>query len=709
MSVDTANPDINTFQAPELVLSVGLLGVLVVLIMPLPTVVLDTFLAANLSVAIVLLLITLNIAKPLEISVFPSLLLLLTLARLSLNVATTRLILLNGDAGKIVSTFGGFVVGGNIVVGLVIFLILVVIQFIVITKGAARISEVAARFTLDALPGKQMAIDAELGAGKLDEAEAKHRRDALSLEAEFYGSMDGAGKFVRGDAIAGLVITAINLIGGVIIGSMNGLSLSEAIRTYSTLTIGDGLVSQVPGLIIATTAGILVTKATSRLSLGKEIGSQMLRQTRPLVVGAAILGSLALIPGLPKIPFLLLSLLLLGFWSRQTRRSAHTEPPSEKAPSPSAAERLEQHFHEFLAVDQACVEIGVRLVPLVDPNSEQGLIGRVKELRSDLARKHGIWVPAVRVRDSLRLKPNSYRIILNGREVVKGELHTDALLAIDPGTSTGAIEGEATKDPAFGLPARWIGKNLKSRASRLGYTVVDPTTVLITHLGEVLRQHAGDLLSREDLSKLLDQLRKTAPKLVDDIKSEVLRISDIHLVLKYLLAERVPITNLVRILETLLQHAPQVKDPVMLAEYVRAALGREILDRFRDANGVVHAVVVEPQLENQLRAALKDGVLAIDAAALESFSQRLGDLRQKSLARDQEVVLLIDSGLRRAVRNAIERAVPELVVIGYSEVPRELQVQFKEMIKLHDVFLADPSAHTDLDQEHRQVELLDAA
>lgn len=684
------------FAQAELLLSLGLLGVLVVLIIPLPTILLDTFLAANLSVSIVILLITLNIRQPLEISVFPSLLLLLTLARLSLNVATTRLILLQADAGKIVSTFGGLVVGGNIVVGLVIFLILIVIQFIVITKGASRISEVAARFTLDALPGKQMAIDAELSAGNIDEETAKTRRESLSLETEFYGSMDGAGKFVRGDAIAGLVITAINLLGGVVIGMMNGMSITSAIRTYSTLTIGDGLISQIPGLIIATTAGILVTKATSSVSLGSEIGTQVTRHSRPLLVGGIILAALGLVPGLPKIPFAILSLFLFYLWWQKSKiEAAAVEPATTDGAPPKPTDPFEQHFHDFVRVDQACLEIGVSLVTMVDPNNERGIIQRVSELRSDLARKHGIWVPAVRVRDNIRMEPSSYRIIVNGREVAKGQLEIGQMLAIDPGTSTGAVEGQDTKDPAFGLPAKWIDMGLSSRASRLGYTVVDGTTVLITHLGEVLRKYAPELLSREDLGKLLDEMRKTNPSLMEEIKPDTIRVSDIHLVLKSLLAERVPISNFSRILESILHHAHKVKDPLLLAEHVRSAIGNEMLDQFRTAEGVVYAVVCEPSLEGKLRDAITEGFLAIDPVSLGRFSNRLNELRQKSLAEDHEVILLMDSSLRRATRNAIERGLPDLVVMGYSEIPKDVHVEFKEILRTDEVFQGSDQPKTE--------------
>ena len=674
----------------ETILSVGLLGVLVVLLVPLPPVLLDMLLAANLGFSVLLLLITLSVTQPLEISVFPSLLLLLTLCRLSLNVATTRLILLHADAGRIVSTFGGFVVGGNLVVGLVIFLILVVIQFIVITKGSGRVSEVAARFTLDALPGKQMAIDAELGAGSIDESEARERRQQLSLEAEFYGAMDGAGKFVRGDAIAGLVITAINLVGGVILGMTGGLSILEAIRRYSILTIGDGLVSQIPALIIATTAGILVTKATSKISLGNEIGIQMLKNTRPLLIGSVILAAVAMTPGLPKLPFLVLSGVLFVAW-RTNRRKPPTEP--QEKPSAETPQRSpEQHFDEFLQTDRACVEIGVRLIPLVDSKRGKGLVERVGNLRTELARKHGIWVPAVRIRDNIHLSPDTYRIMINGREIARAELQVDSLLAIDPGGTRGAIEGVETVDPAFGLPAKWISNHLQSRAELHGYTVVDAPTVLITHLGELVRRYAHELLSREDLRKLLDRVRETSPTIVDELKPDLIRMGELHQVLVLLLEERVPVTNLTRILETITQSAHKLKNPIDLADHVRQQLGRDILERFRNKEGKVTAIVLDPRLESKLRECLHERALSLPAEPLEKLIGRLSEYWQKETVDGRDSVLLADGQLRRPLRQAIARALGDLAVVAYHEIPNDLLVDFQDMVKLEDVFVGGSDA-----------------
>ena len=489
----------------------------------------------------------------------------MTLLRLSLNVATTRLILLKGSAGMIVAAFGNVVVGGNLVVGLVVFLILIIIQFVVITKGAGRISEVAARFTLDALPGKQMAIDAELNAGHIDEVEARRRRQHLMREAEFHGAMDGASKFVRGDAVAGLIITAINLVGGVVLGLLRNMTIGQALHTYSILTVGDGLVSQIPALIVATAAGILVTKATSHTSLGHEIGSQFMMNPRPLVIGAVILLGLGLVPGLPAIPFVVLAGGLL-FLSRRMRGAGLQPTATKKEPAGPAKPLAELPVEEFLQTDRACVEIGARLIPLVDPKRGSGLLDRISGLRRDLARKSGLWVPPIRVRDNIQLDPELYRILIGGREVTRSHLRPERWLAIDPGSTRISLEGETTKEPAFGLPAKWIAEGERQRAELAGYTVVDAPSVLITHLGEIVRRHAHELLSREDLKNLIDKVKESNASVVDELIPNVMTMGTLHRVLSLLLEERVPISNLPRILESLANHVTLTKDPVELTE-----------------------------------------------------------------------------------------------------------------------------------------------
>ncbi|HUS39666.1 MAG TPA: flagellar biosynthesis protein FlhA, partial [Pirellulales bacterium] len=590
------------------------------------------------------------------------------------NVSTTRLILLDGDAGRIVSTFGGYVVGGNLVVGLVIFLILVIIQFVVITKGSSRVSEVAARFTLDAMPGKQMAIDAELNAGTIDEVVARELRKELAREAEFYGAMDGSSKFVRGDAIAGLIITAINLVGGVILGVTNGLGVMEAVRRFSILTVGDGLISQIPALIVATTAGILVTKASSQVSLGHEIGTQLLANRRPLWVGGAILALISLTPGLPKIPFLAIAgtlfLLLRGL-----ERKSKDPQPAEPRETSKAEARQDQHLREFLQTDRACVEIGAAIIPLVESKRGKGLADRIAGLRNELTRNSGLWVPSIRIRDNVQLEPNAYRILICGREVARAELRPDFLLAIDPGNTTLRLDGEEAKDPAFGLAAKWISPNNRQRAEIAGFTVVDATSVLITHLGEVLKKYAHELLGREDLQTLLDRLKETSPAVLGDIKPEVLRVGTLHQILVLLLEEHVPITNLTRILETLAIHAHQIKSPIELAERVREGLGPAICDRFRSENDRVRVIVMDPRLEMMLRDALHENVLSLPPAALERLIGLLSDEWQKSSLEGPPAALLTDGSLRRPTRHAIARALPDLAVIAYNEIPVDMMIE----------------------------------
>ncbi len=679
----------------ETLLSVALLAVLVVLLVPLPTMLLDMLIALNLGVTILLLLITLSAKQPLDISVFPSVLLLMTLYRLSLNVATTRLILLNGDAGNIVSTFGGFVVGGSLVVGLVIFLILILIQFIVITKGASRISEVNARFTLDAMPGKQMAIDAELSAGSIDEKEARTRRQKLTREAEFYGAMDGAGKFVRGDAIAGLLITGINLIGGVVLGLSNGLSLGEAFSQYSVLTIGDGLVSQIPALIIATTAGILVTKAASEASLGTEIGTQLLANQRPLWIGSGIMVAVALTPGLPKLPFILFAGVLVLFLRYYGDKVPKPDSGEEEVELPPKETQEEDHLNDFIQTDRLSLEIGTQLIPLVETKRTKGLKDRIATLRRDVTRKHGLWVPIIRIRSSIHLDAHVYRILVAGREVARGRLRPDQYLAINPGKTSLTLDGEETVDPAFGLPATWVRAGDRRRAELGGHTVVDAPSVLITHLGEILRRYSHELLGREDLQKMLDKVKESAPTIVDEIKPDLIRMGVVHQVLVNLLKEGIPIANLTLILESIVHHAAQTKEPGELTELVRCDIGRIICDGFRDDNGRVRVIVLEPRLEMTLREAGRDGNLALQPKELERLIGLLNREWQKAGVQNQPAALLTDSQLRRMTRRAVERALPDLAVVAYTEIPGDLLIEPVSMLRLEEVFEARAEAKPD--------------
>jgi flagellar biosynthesis protein FlhA len=693
MATGANPPSSNLLQRSELLLSLSLMGLLVVFVVPLPPILLDLLLAFNLGTTILLLLVTLSVRQPLDFSVFPSLILLLTLFRLALNVATTRLILLNGNAGEIVAAFGNFVVGGNLVVGLVIFLILIVIQFVVITRGAGRVSEVSARFTLDAMPGKQMAIDAEMNAGMIDEAEARKRRLALMREAEFYGTMDGASKFVRGDAIAGIIITGINLVGGIIIGVVKGMSIGASVHTYSILTIGDGLITQIPALIIATASGMLVTKATSQSSLGQEIGAQFANSAGPIRLGSYILMGMSIVPGMPTIPFLTLgALLFLGSRQAAAAKTATPATSAEAAANRTATggaassdspprSPTESYLDDFLQNDRIALEIGARLIPYVDARRGQSLIDRIAGLRRDLAKQSGLWVPSVRIRDNIQLDSEAYRVLVNGREVARGAIRPDLYLAIDPGNGRIMLDGEDAREPAFGLPAKWIAETEKSRAEMTGYTVVDAPSVLITHLGEVIRRHAQDLLSREDLKAVVDRVRETSPAVVDELIPTMLSMGGLHRVITLLLEERVPISNMTRILESLSGHAGVTKDPAELVERVRVDIGRTICDRFRDESGRLRAMVLDPRLEIEFRTSIKDRQLLIDPNRLEQLIIRLGTEYRKSSARGQEVALLCDGSIRRAVRNALARSLTELSVIAYQEIPIDLLMEPVALIR----------------------------
>lgn len=670
----------------EALLPAVLLGILCVMLVPLPTVLLDMLLAVNIAMTVLLLLVALGVKHPLELSVFPSLLLLMTLYRLSLNIATTRLILLNGAAGKIVDAFGSMVVGGNLVVGLVIFLILVIVQFIVITKGANRISEVAARFTLDALPGKQMAIDAEFTAGTINEEQARSRRHEVLREAEFYGAMDGASKFVRNDAIAGLIVTAINLLGGVILGAFRGLPLLDAVKQYSILTIGDGLVSQVPALIIATASGIVITKSTTRVSLTQEIGKQLLTDTKMLTTGAVILAIVAMTPGLPKIPFLALAG-GLAWYVRNLKRRKPEEPAVPELTSEERAEQREKELlGDFIKSDRVRIEIGSRLVPLAKSKGLVGLADRMPGLRKDLTQRCGFWIPPVRICDNLDLRTEEYRILIHGREVARGELRPGLFLVLNPERSPTPIKGEQTFDPSFGIPARWVTGSERTAAELSGLTVVDASGVLITHLGEVLRKHAHELLSREDLNQMIQKLKETAPTIVDELKPDVLRMSTLHQILIFLLEEHVPITDLERIVESAVSHATRTKDPLELSEAIRRNIGRSICDPQRDPEGRLQVIATLPRLEIAFRESMHKGEISLRARELERMVQFISNQVRQAELKQKPLALLTDSSVRRALRHALQRSLPTLAVLATNEIPQEVAIDFVATMDLEQVF-----------------------
>ncbi len=666
----------------ETYLAIGVVIIVGLLIVPLPAMALDGLLALSIGLSILVLLVAISSNDPLEFSVFPSLLLLITLLRLGLNVSSTRLILSHGAAGKVIDAFGNFVIGGNYVVGLVIFMILVVINFMVITKGAGRIAEVAARFTLDAMPGRQMSIDADLSAGLIDESEAKSRREEIARYADFYGSMDGAAKFVRGDAAAGLVITAINLIGGFIIGmTQQNLSAADSLATYTRLTVGDGLVTQIPALIVSTAAGMLVTYGSSNPAMGPTIGKQLLRSPRTMYIAGGILATFALVPGLPTLPFLILSGLSVGagYLVQAGILEAAAEDERVRIEEATPAQPSQAPMKELMAIEPLEVELGYALVPLVDESQQGDLLKRVSLTRQKLAVELGIVVPPARIRDNIQLPATEYAIKLRGIRVAGGEVMPRFLLALNTSGNASPIEGIQTTDPSFGMPAVWITPDLRLEAEATGYTVVEPTTVLSTHLMETIRQHAADLLSRQHTRELLDGVKESHPALVDDVVPGKLSLGTVHRVLQRLLKEGLPIRDLVSILEALSDAAEQTKDPETLTEHVRRALGSVILQVHDQGDGSIRGITVGPRLEAALMQLfsprpLRDGARTMDPDELTDALRRLNDLATTHRRDGQMPTLIAPPSLRVGIRRLIEPVLPKLPVLSLGELPTQAPI-----------------------------------
>jgi flagellar biosynthesis protein FlhA len=676
-------------QHADIALAIGVMVIVGMMVIPLPTWLIDLLIATNLAIAITILMVSKYTKEVLAFSVFPSLLLLVTLFRLAINVASTRLILLHGDAGRIIEAFGSFVVGGSVIVGIVVFLILLVIQFVVITNGAGRVAEVAARFTLDAMPGKQMSIDADLNAGLITEIEARERRLRIMAEADFYGAMDGASKFVKGDAIAALLIVAVNLVGGFAIGLLQrGMSLTDAAATYSLLSVGDGLVSQVPALLISTATGLIVTRSASDEHLGGDIGRQLLANPRALFIVATVLGLFGLVPGLPRFPFLALAATMgaAGYFVRERQQA-----DADEVVASAAAERDERAVSvdsvvSMLQVDPLEVEVGYGLIPLVDADRGGNVLNRITIIRRQVAMELGIVVPMIRIRDNLQLPPNSYVVKLRGIEIGRGELMVNQFLAMNSGLATDEIEGVATTEPAFGLPARWVSAAQKQRAELLGYTVVDPPSVLATHLSEVIRRHAPELLSRQDTQTLLTHLKEEYPTVVEELVPGVLTVGEVQNVLQLLLREAVSIRDMVTIAETLSDRGRQTKDLDALAESVRAALSRQITMQHRHPDGRLYAITLHPGLEQSLAAALQQtetGVaILIDPAFIQRLLSAIATQVERSAARGQQAVLLTSSRVRRPLRRVIERSLPTLPVLAYAEIASEVEVESAGMVEV---------------------------
>jgi flagellar biosynthesis protein FlhA len=670
----------------------GVLAILSMVILPLPSWALDVLFTFNIALSLVVVMAVFYVARPLDFGVFPSVLLLTTLLRLALNVASTRVVLMHGHtgtaaAGKVIESFGEFVVGGNYAVGVVVFIILTVINFVVVTKGAGRISEVTARFTLDAMPGKQMAIDADLNAGLITQDEARTRRYEVRAEADFYGSMDGASKFARGDATAGLMIMVLNLLGGLIIGvTAHDLSMGEAARTYTLLTIGDGLVAQIPALLLSTAVAIIVTRMSRSQDMGGEISRQLFAQPKALYVAAAVIGLLGLVPGMPHLAFVGIAGLCAGVaWLMQGKAAKEAARIAAAAAAKTEAvpvippESRELSWDDVRPVDLLSLEVGYRLVPLVDSRQGGDLLARVRGVRRKLTGELGFLVPAVHIRDNLEFAPTVYRINIAGVPIGEGVIHPDRELAINPGRVFGKVSGIETTDPAFGMEAVWIEPGARDHAQTLGYTVVDPSTVIATHLSHLIQTHAHELLGHEEVQQLLNNVGKNAPKLIEDLVPRALPMSTVVRVLQGLLAERVPVRNMRTIIETLAEHAPRTQDPAQLQAHVRVALGRQIVQDLAGLKDELPVITLENDLEQLLQGSLNSagsgGGPGMEPGLAERLQQRLSETTKRQEMIGEPAVLLVPPTLRATLARFVRAAVPGLQVLAWNEIPDNRRVR----------------------------------
>ncbi len=671
--------------ASEIMTAVGVVSVLVVMIVPLPPMLLDFLLALNITIAITILLISMFITKPLDFFIFPPLLLVTTLFRLSLNVASTRLILLHGNegslaAGRVIKSFGTFVVGGNYLVGMIIFLILVVINFVVITKGATRIAEVAARFTLDAMPGKQMSIDADLNAGLIDENEAKTRRMIITREAEFHGSMDGALKFVRGDAIAGIIITFINIIAGFVIGVVqNKMLIIDAAQNYTLLTVGDGLVSQIPALTISTAAGIVVSRSASEETMGKDFGKQFSNYPKAIYLSAFTIFFFGLIPGLPHIPFIMLSILIGGGIYLVNRKKETLKIKEIEEKREGTVEKEPEPVEHLLVVDPLELEVGYGLISLVDREQGGKFLDRVRSIRRQFALEMGVIIPPIHIRDNLQLNSSEYRILLKGVKIAGCELMVNHHLAMDPGDVTREIEGIETKEPVFNLPAVWIPETNKEEAKLAGYTVVDDVTIISTHLTEVLRSHASELLGRQEVQNLLDNISKSYPKAVEELVPNLLSLGVVQKVLQNLIQERISIRDLLTIVETLADCAPMTKDPELLTEYVRHKLSRSIISPYIGEDGLLQLITMDQDVEDTLLKGIQKAehgsYLSIDPKIADSIIASIKEETEKAMAKNVQPILLTSPTVRRHLKKMVEYFAPSIMILSQSELLSDIGIK----------------------------------
>lgn len=684
----------NTFfeamKSSSAMMAMAVIAILMVMIIPIPTFMLDIFLAFSITFSIIILLMSMYVLKPLQFSVFPSVLLMVTLLRLSLNVASTRLILLHGNegtaaAGQVIKSFGTFVVGGNYVVGLIVFMVLVLINFVVITKGATRVAEVAARFTLDAMPGKQMSIDADLNAGLITDNDARRRRGEIEQESNFYGSMDGASKFVRGDAIAGIIIVFVNVIGGLIIGVLqNGMPVADAARNYTLLTIGDGLVTQVPALIVSTASGILVTRSAASTDLGQEVKTQLFTQPRVIATASIMLFVFAMIPGMPKVSFFIVSAIvaLLAFRIVKSidRSRQQEEAEQEAVPAPAEAEDT------IAPLDAMGLEVGYGLIPLVDSAQGGELLHRIKALRRQLANEMGFIIPAIHIRDNLKLKPDEYSVLLKGVEIARGNIMMNHHLLIAANESDVKIKGIPAKEPAFGLPAMWIAERDKDSAQSKGYVVVDPATVITTHITELIKSYADEILGRHEVQALLDNLEEQYPKMVKDIVPKLVPVTVVHRVLQRLLRERVSIRDLMTIVETIGEYAQVTKNADILTGYVRQNLARAITKQYQDKDGNITVMIMSPDVEDKINRSIQhtdfESFVLPDPNIVKKLVTNLQRLVNAFTTSGLQPIILCSPNTRIHFRKILEKFYPGMVILSHNEITREVNVKSLGMVEL---------------------------
>ncbi|MBI5374794.1 MAG: flagellar biosynthesis protein FlhA [Candidatus Schekmanbacteria bacterium] len=689
MKVENQVGLVASLRKTDALMGIGVIMVLAIMIMPLPSFILDLMLALNVTTSLVLILISMYVLKPLEFSMFPTILLLTTLYRLSLNVASTRLILLHGSegvaaAGQVIKSFGMFLVGGNYFVGMVIFLILSVINFVVITKGAGRIAEVAARFTLDSMPGKQMSIDADMNAGLISEKEAIQRRKEVTKEADFYGAMDGASKFVRGEAVAGLVILAINIVGGFLIGIFqNNMNLLDAAKTYTLLTIGDGLVSQIPALIVSTAAGIVVTRAASEENLGEDFSRQILSYPKAVGIAGAIMFVFGLVPGLPHIPFFIIGIAggaLAYFSSLKIQEEKEIE---DKKPAKTS---FEETFESIFTPDILGLEVGYGLIPFIDGTQNGELLTRIKSIRKQIAVELGILIPPIHVRDNLNFKPGEYSIQLKGIEISKGDMMLGHYLALSGSESSKSLEGIPTKDPAFSLPALWIPESEKERAPLLGYTVVDIPSVIATHLTEIIKNYSSEFLGRQEVQSLLDGVTKTHPKLVEELIPNNLTLGGVQKVLQNLLKEQIPVKDLITILETLADYSPLTKDTDVLTEYVRQSLSRYISHSFKNNDGEITVAMLDSSIEevigNSIQHTPQGSYLALDPNFTQKFLTKLSTVVHRFASLNYQPVILSSPLIRFHLKKMTDKFIPNLAILSHNELTSDIKIKTLEVVSL---------------------------